>query len=165
MRIAIATSSLLVLVTLAACAAEDGGVQGPKAKPDTPGVVASQADAGGGTTWTDLYRDFFGPTAPASCAGSGGACHGAPGQSGARVSGYVCATRDGCRASMLSADTGLVQESDFAAPEESTLVTVLRRRSATGELEGTMPKGSSYELSHDAIARIEAWIRSGAPDD
>lgn len=122
-------------------------------------------DAGSGTTWTDLYRDLFGPTGGASCAGNG-PCHGSAEESGASGShGYVCASREGCRESMLSLETGLVQASDSTAPEKSTLVATLRRRSAKGGIVGTMPKRSEYVFSHDSIARIEAWIRNGAPDD
>jgi hypothetical protein len=66
---------------------------------------------------------------------------------------------------MLSIDAALVQSSDAAAPEKSTLVQVLRRRTASGKTLGTMPKRSGYVFSDDAIARIETWIRNGAPDD
>ena len=122
-------------------------------------------DAGAGVTWTALYLDLFGPTAPSGCAGSG-VCHGAAGESGAQASnGYVCATKDGCRESMLSLETGLVQSRDFAAPSKSTLVDVLRRRAAGGAVVGSMPKRSSYVFSHDSIRRIETWIANGAPDD
>jgi hypothetical protein len=139
--------------------------QAPAGASDEGGVASSVVDAGAGTTWTALYRDFFGPTAPASCAGSG-ACHGSSEASGADGSnGYVCASRDGCRASMLSVETGLVQASDADAPEKSTLVDVLRRRSANGGTVGSMPKSSTYVFSDESIARVEAWIRNGAPDD
>ena len=122
-------------------------------------------DAGAGTTWTDLYRDLFGPTGQASCAGNA-TCHGAADQAGAHGSfGYVCATRDGCRESMLSLATGLVQAQDFDAPAESGLVAALRRRSARGTVVGTMPRTAPYVFSHDSIARIETWISHGAPAD
>ncbi|MBN9167259.1 MAG: hypothetical protein BGO98_17810 [Myxococcales bacterium 68-20] len=122
-------------------------------------------DAGAGVTWTALYRDLFGPMAPSGCAGSG-TCHGAAGESGAQASnGYVCATKEGCRESMLSLETGLVQSRDFSAPSKSTLVDVLRRRDANGAVVGSMPKRSSYVFSRDSIDRIETWIANGAPDD
>lgn len=170
-----ATAAVVFLA--AACGAGEGrdgapgGDEAPSAPMETTASVADGGtaedlvDAGAGTTWTDLYRDLFGPSAPASCAGSG-ACHGAAEQSGARGSyGYVCASRDGCRASMLSPETALVQASDFGAPSKSTLVQTLRRRSASGSVVGSMPKRSTYVFSHDSIARVEAWIRNGAPDD
>ena len=122
-------------------------------------------DSGVGVTWTALYRDLFSPTAPSGCAGSG-TCHGAAGESGAQGSnGYVCATKEGCRESMLSLETGLVQSRDFAAPRKSTLIAVLRRRDANGAIVGSMPKRSSYVFSEDSIRRIETWIANGAPDD
>jgi hypothetical protein len=125
---------------------------------------ADTMDASTGATWSALYRDFFGPTGAASCAGNG-TCHGAPDQSGAEGSnGYVCASQDGCRESMLSLVTGVVQASDAQAPEQSTLVTMLRRRTSSGVV-GSMPKLSSYVFDSGSIDRIETWIRNGAPND
>lgn len=136
-----------------------GSTSGAEAPPE--GTV----DAGVGVTWTALYRDLFGPSAESGCAGSG-TCHGAAGESGAEGSnGYVCATKDGCRESLLSLETGLVQSRDFAAPSKSTLIDVLRRRDANGAIVGSMPKRSSYVFSQDSIRRIETWIANGAPDD
>jgi len=177
---------LALLVALAAacataCTAATGEVHGGALKLDAAPPQALQVDAGpigdaglspedlvdagAGTTWIDLYRDLFGPMGLASCAGSG-SCHGSADQAGAHGSfGYVCATRDGCRESMLSLATGLVQPQDFDAPAESGLVTALRRRSASGTVVGTMPRTSPYVFSHDAIARIESWIGRGAPAD
>lgn len=118
----------------------DGGTSDAELSPE------ESVDAGSGVTWTALYRDLFGPTAQSGCAGSG-ACHGAASESGALVSnGYVCATQQGCRESILSLETGLVQSRDFAAPSKSTLVLVLRRRDANGTIKGAMPKASPYEI-------------------
>lgn len=145
--------------------AEDSHARGPSSGTPIGAPPEDTVDAGAGVTWTALYRDLFGPTTPSGCAGSG-ACHGSAGESGAQASnGYVCATKGGCRESMLSLETGLVQSRDFAAPSKSMLVDVLRRRDANGTIVGSMPKRSSYVFSSDSIRRIETWIANGAPDD
>jgi hypothetical protein len=164
----VGTIAALVLVA-AACDAgrsdDEGGGVARKDEAESASNAEDLVDAGAGTTWTDLYRDLFGPTAPASCAGTG-MCHGTADESGARGSnGYVCTSREGCRESMLSLETGIVQPSDSKAPEKSTLIAMLRRRSASGGIVGTMPKRSEYVFSRDSIARVETWIRNGAPND
>ena len=138
--------------------------------PASTGAVSCEigADAGSGTTFTDLYRDFFGPTGAASCAGNG-TCHGDANQSGARSSGgYVCgASKDDCRASMLAMGTGpLVDPSkDPTNPELSGLVQELRRRKTDGTVVGLMPKSPACVFEQPAIDRIQAWIKNGAPND
>jgi hypothetical protein len=164
-------SMMTLVVVTASCDAASDEEQQSKDPISTPPTsdderpVGDQKAEGVGTTWSALYRDLFGPAATASCAGNG-MCHGSAAESGTQAShGYVCATREGCRTSMLSIETALVQSSDADAPEKSTLVQVLRRRNASGKTVGTMPKRSGYVFSEDAIDRIETWIRNGAPDD
>ncbi len=75
-------------------------------------AAASEGGGGTGTTFTDLYRDFFGPTGAAKCAGNG-TCHGTPDQAGASASGgYVCPD------AMGSADAGATV--DAAAPVDAS---------------------------------------------
>lgn len=165
---------MVALIGAAACsttAGEDrreGSSSAPTMQVGTDlsdGGSDKRAEEGAGSTWSDVYRDLFGPTAPASCAGAG-MCHGSAEESGASAShGYVCATKDGCRASILSSETGLVQPGDAVSPERSTLVQVLRRRSTNGSIVGSMPKRSSFVFSDAAMNRITTWIRNGAPDD
>lgn len=163
MKVRFGVVGALLVAVACGSAGEDNGARSTENASDP--TEADGLDGGAGATWTDLYRDLFGPAAPASCAGSG-ACHGALEQSGAQASrGYVCATKESCRSSMLSSGTGLIQPGDFAAPEKSKLVTALRRESASGGVVGTMPKRSTYVFSRQSIARIEAWIRNGAPND
>jgi hypothetical protein len=152
-----------LILSVAACGGGEGNednVQRDEARatpvPDT---------AAGGTTWSALYRDLFGSSAAASCAGTS-VCHGSASASGAIGShGYVCADAKGCRASMLSNEAALVQPSDATAPEKSTLIQVLRRQSSGGVLVGSMPKRSQFVFTNEQLARIETWIRNGAPDD
>jgi hypothetical protein len=164
-----------LLVFVAACVNATTDVKGGEGLFDTtppPSSVTPQtcdigADAGSGTHWSDLYRDFFGPTGAASCAGNG-TCHGDANQSGAKSSGgYVCgANKDDCRASLLSENTGLIAlPADQAAPEKSGLVTELRRKKADGTVVGLMPKTPACVFEPEAIDRITTWIKNGAPND
>lgn len=132
---------------------------------DAAGWPEEQLDAGSGTTWTDLYRDFFGPTGAASCS-SANTCHGDPSAVGTTKSaGYLCADKDGCRESMLSDSTLLIQPRDVAAPADSTLVRILWHRKADGSLTGSMPKTPRYVFSRASLERVQTWIANGAPND
>jgi hypothetical protein len=160
---------VVIGVALIAC------TNGALGNPSAPELSSDQAqtgpapedllDAGSGTTWTDLYRDLFGPTGQARCSGQGGGCHGASESSGTIASGYVCSTAEGCRASLLSPESSLVQPQGSGSLDASKLVRALRRRSAAGSIVGAMPRDSAYVFSHDSINRIEAWVQAGAPDD
>ncbi|AKU95388.1 hypothetical protein AKJ09_02052 [Labilithrix luteola] len=144
----------------------DPGLQeGDASDIDAASWPEEQVDAGSGTTWTDLYRDFFGPTGAASCSSSG-TCHGDPAAAGTTKSaGYLCADKDGCRQSMLSDTTALIQTRDFSAPEGSTLVRILWQRKTNGTLTGSMPKTPRYVFSRASLERIQTWIGNGAPND
>lgn len=178
-------TSGLVLVTVAvlgaaACATATGDVSGGDARFDASAPAFDDSsdfgeggvppedlrDAGSGTTWTALYRDLFGPSAPSGCAGDGD-CHGTATQAGAEASGgFVCADQAGCRDSLLSPSTGLVQAKDAAEPSKAALIFELRHRNAAGKVVGIMPKRpASYVFSHDSMARIETWIQNGSPND
>lgn len=163
---------------LAACADASGEVRGgdPRFDAAPPGPAPEEdaaadagpfpedlLDAGTGATWTDLYRDLFGPTGGASCAGDG-LCHGSADQAGAVASGFVCDSQAGCRASMLG-NSGLVKSADFTAPQQSFLATIVRRRRSDGSLLGSMPKRPAYVFSRASMERIQTWIQNGAPDD
>jgi hypothetical protein len=143
----------------------------------TTGQRATEADSGqgpehgepvnegAGETWTDLYRDLLGPGGAADCSGTHG-CHedpSAPGALGSR--GFVCASQGGCRDSLLSPETRLVQPDDFLAPDGSALMKSLRRLGPKGGTVGSMPKQSSYVFTGGALTRIKTWIRNRAPDD
>jgi hypothetical protein len=119
-------------------------------------------DAGSGARWSDLYRDLFGPTGGASCAGQGN-CHGEVGRPGEAASGFLCDTEEGCRESMLGA-SGLVPESALTAPASARLFGILRHRDECG-ISGRMPAGSSYVFSKASLERIRTWIVSEAPND
>lgn len=155
---------LAVVVTAAACATASGEVSGgdPREPVDAGIPPEELIDAGTGATWTDLYRDLFGPTGLASCAGTG-VCHGAVGQAGEVATHFVCSDQKTCRQTML--DAGLVRPKDSAAPEKSVLETTLRHRAPSGIVIGLMPKQPPFVFPRAAMDRISTWIAAGTPDN
>ena len=123
-------------------------------------------DAGTGSTFTDLYRDFFGPTGKASCSGDG-LCHGASTAAGAKGSGgFVCGSdATACWTSMTSGRSALVTTADAADPTKSALYLTIRHRRTDGSLAGSMPKRPLYVFSTASMQRIAAWVQAGAPND
>ncbi len=124
-------------------------------------------DQGTGVTFSDLYRDFLGPTGKASCAGSDGLCHGGPEKAGALgSSGFVCgADKDACYAAMTG-KASLVTSQDATEPTKSTLYLVVRHRRPDGSLVGNMPKRPvTYVFSTASMERIATWIKNGANND
>ena len=158
---ALAPVSALVV---AACAqASSDGVAGgdpkfdttPQAPPVAP-VPEGGVDAGAGTTFTDLYRDFFGPTGAARCAGGASSCHGAANHSGGNI--LVCgADKAECRTGIA----GLAAGGDFKA---SALFDVLRKSPASGQ--NRMPKApATFTFDEATMNRIADWAAAGAKDD
>jgi hypothetical protein len=155
--------------TALACSAppnEEGGDARFDAAPPTTGSNAcsgdANEDAGSGTTWGDLYRDFFGPTGKASCAGNG-ACHGDTSQAGYNGSGYQCpGTAAECYAGITATTPGLVTPGPVGDPTTTGLYLILRKCSGGG----LMPKApATVEFTAADMARIAAWIQAGAPND
>lgn len=134
------------LATACAVASTDEAVGGtPRFDPTPPRATSTDP------TFTALYRDFFGPGAPASCAGS--SCH-APGGGGAFA--FTCSVdQAACAASAAAIATN---EPTFRA---STLYRLLRKADGSGR----MPDGSTFVFDEAALARIEAWVKNGAKND
>jgi hypothetical protein len=99
----LASLTALVLVAAASCTDATGHISGGDALYSVPDASADpDLGLGTGTTFTDLYNDFFGPMSKAfpnakgqaGCAGIG-QCHGDPTQPGAMATGgYVCPSAD-----------------------------------------------------------------------
>jgi hypothetical protein len=131
---------------------------------DDSGCGDPNADAGSGTAWSDLYRDYFGPTGVASCAGTVGACHGETTGLGFQSSQYLCAGGvSGCYTGITNKSAGLVVVGDTTdSPTDSTLYAVLRKEC----IGGVMPKQpASFFFSPADMKRITAWIGAGAPNN
>jgi hypothetical protein len=132
----------------------DGGVlkvDGTPPPPPPAPTSSARIDSGTGTTFTDLYRDLFGPTGAASCSGSGGSCHGTPAPPG----GFACGpNKSDCRTSVAA----LARGADF---KSSALFAILRKSNG----DGRMPKSSAYAFDGTTMDRIGAWVAAGAKDD
>jgi len=169
-RTALVVPSLLGLSVLIACSAspnEDGGNArfdaSPAATGDGGACDDTTGDAGSGTAWSELYRDYFGPTGKASCAGTG-QCHGSTSQSGYAASGYVCpGTSTACYTGITSQSANLVTVGDTTDdPTTTVLYSVLRKCSGGG----SMPQQpASLMFTSADMARVAAWIKAGAPND
>jgi hypothetical protein len=159
---------------LAGCAEASGEVQGGEPLYDGGSSSTGTADLAdvGTVTWTDLYTDYFGPTAQASCTAVAAGCHLSEGDLGANGSGYVCgATKESCWAGITSsfskAYPAPVPDGGSASPETTVLYENLRQ---VGSTAGTMPLSSAdggmgYTFTALDLARIAAWIRQGAAND
>jgi hypothetical protein len=144
-----------------------------------------------GNGWTSLYTDYFGAPQKladggfsggrAACSGNG-ICHGDAGQTGAQVSGYICAGD--------ATDAG--KDECYASITSSMLTTVLLMPGASfvdqglwGQLNsventsGPMPLGPpdaasptpdagnypAYQFSAEDLARLSAWVDAGFPNN
>jgi hypothetical protein len=124
------------------------------------GVCQDEPEAGTGSTWTELYNDFFGGHGRAACAGNG-SCHGSSSQPGAGYSKYVCppdgdAGKDTCYTTLMA--SGYV--SSLITPPS---MGVLRTVNCTGCAMPATPQ--VYEFSQTDVNRISAWIAAGTPNN
>lgn len=157
--------ALCLVLLLFGSACTSTSIQGGESRFDAASVSLPNEDAGeldaSASTWAELHRDFFGPTGQASCAGDG-ACHGAPSQPGAMASGYVCPEgRDACYAGITNPAAHLVKLSSSGLASDTDLHRILRKSDGTG----IMPKRPEFVFSREDMARIDAWILRGAPND
>ncbi len=147
-------------LALTACSssptADDAPVDGGSAA--VSAYCADAGDRGDGSTFADLYRDFFGPTGGASCSAQS-ICH-VDGGTGAQTSGgYICAPdQQACWSAMTST---IVPRGGSATPEETPLYKVLRKAPPTPG-SGPMPRNSSFAFCPDDLKRIADWIAAGA---
>jgi hypothetical protein len=117
-----------------------------------------------GTTWTSLYRDYFGPSGVASCAGDG-ACHGGTTQQGYEYSGFLCPPGDtsaACWGGITSRGDGgaylILPDASFATDKLSQVLC-----QTTGV--GSMPLFCSYDFTPVDIQRVAGWVNAGALDN
>jgi hypothetical protein len=121
------------------------------------GVCATEPEAGTGSTWTELYTDYFGGHGRAACAGNG-SCHGSASEPGTQISGgYECppdgdAGKDTCY-------TTLTTSTYFS----NLLQGQLRSVTCSGCPMPLTPQ--VYEFSQTDVDRISAWIDAGAPNN
>jgi hypothetical protein len=137
----------------------DAGSEEEAAAPAMVDYCAEAGSRGDGSTFADLYRDFFGPTGQASCSARS-ICH-VPGGTGMQATGgYQCSPDEPtCWASMTST---IVPEGGSPTPEQTSLYQVLRKAPPTAG-SGPMPRNSAFAFCPDDLARIRDWIEAGAP--
>lgn len=161
--------AFFALASGAACAQASGDVKGGDALFDASApkvTTSSEGDAGPDPTWNGLYRDFFGPSGKASCAGDG-TCHGDASQPGAQASAWICnQDKDACYKS-IRGDSGLVTDADVTNTDPTKLpflLDIIRKDQPAGQ--NRMPKRpTTISFSIDDVARIKAWIKNGAKND
>jgi hypothetical protein len=115
----------------------------------------------GGHRWQDLYTCYFGGTGIAAC-GTMSGCHGNPSDEGVLSSdGFMCDPADAgaCWQSMTSV---LVPDGSASDPVDTTLYTALRKTDGTGSMP-LVPVSLVFQTGD--MARISAWITSGAPNN
>jgi hypothetical protein len=128
---------------------------------NAPGTPQFAVEAG--TTWSSLYRDYFGPGGTASCSG-GSNCHGSEAGAGFMSSGFLCPHGDAaaaCWAGMTHDGDGgpnIVGDVSF---NDGGLGTILCQNYCLGQ----MPNGCTYYFTPNDMARIAAWVSGGAKDD
>jgi hypothetical protein len=136
--------------------------------------VAPSADGGldGGQAvrWQDLYASYFGLAGQASCSQLPGSCHRAGSDLGVPTSGFVCGiTSDACWQGMTQSANGqtpLVPEGGAPDATKTSLWAALYKGApAGGAVRNNMPQNLSYTFSPSDLARIQAWIESGAPNN
>jgi hypothetical protein len=163
----------LLLPALSACASASPNEQGGTPRFDAGAPQISENEDGGdacgstafdaaeGTGWSDLYRDYFGPTAVSSCSGTAGQCHGV---GGVGTSAWTCgATVASCYQGITNPADDIVTVGDTTDdPTTSTLYVALRKQCGGG----TMPKApATFVFSASDMKRITDWIGAGAPND
>lgn len=146
----------LCLLVLAGCGG--GGSSGNSASCTDGTPVGTE------TTWTGLYRDYFGPHGTASCSAAPGQCHAAAGDQGALPSGYVCGDSQASCFEGMTASGSIVPAGGTADATSTRLYGALRK--APPNAGGTMPRSPScVAFSTDDLKRISSWISAGAKND
>ncbi len=164
----------LGLAAVAACTNAPPTEQGgdPRFDAQAPPLTTTQtscggdpnADAGSGHAYSDLYRDYFGPTGKASCTFNG-TCHGNANDQGAASSNYVCGPSAAeCYQGMIAG--GLFLANDKTTPPEDTLLySTLRDCSHVGSTVKMPQQPSTVYFTAADLQRIHDWLAEGAPND
>jgi len=116
-----------------------------------------------GSTWTDLYQCYFGPTGPDSCAGQtgqAGSCHGT---GGAESTIWTCGpSADSCYMGMMNYPM-IDPTKNTSNPTMSGLYMILCQTNGSGQMPNGCP---SYAQLYPAdMARIAAWIQDGGQNN
>lgn len=157
--------SAALAIALGACSDAPLDVTGGDARFDAAPPVAPPTGCakGGAGTWSELFRDCFGP-GHADCAGTAG-CHASAGDTGTSFSGFLCGrTKDECYAGMVGKDS-IVPMGGSQKPETTRLWNTLRKAPPASSPPRAMPNNSGFEFDAEALQRLRTWIQNGARND
>jgi hypothetical protein len=162
------------MVSATGCTDATGSIQG-----GDPQFAPQQREGSeGGTTWTSLYTDLFGPSGLASCNGPG--CHALSSDFGAMYSGFVCgSSKDACwqgltQGSVSEAGTLIPILPPDAGDITSTTFWLSLHKEGGAPVFNNMPCGqptscpaplSLYEFTSGDLQRISEWYKQGALDN
>jgi hypothetical protein len=116
----------------------------------------------GGDRWQDLYHCYFGPTGVANCS-LNGSCHVA----GAGSAGiWTCGTTSAqCYAGMLSNPAMLVPDGGAHDATQTLLYMSLRKSDGSASFLPMPMTPADVTFDTQDLARIDAWIMAGAPNN
>jgi hypothetical protein len=140
----------------------------PPVAPATDGgttvTMAPSCAPDGGATWSDLYRDCFGPD-HASCGQP--ACHGSASDPGSMSSGFVCGATQATCFNGITAMGSIVPAGGTPGSTSEAMTTSLYEniRKAPPNVGGDMPKMSTFAFTQADLDRISTWIADGAQND
>jgi hypothetical protein len=157
--------AVAIAAALFACSSAPGDVNGGQPLFDAAAPVPppTHCAEGMGTTWTDLYRDCFGP-GYADC-GSTGGCHRTSQDTGSAFSGFLCGgSKDDCYGGMVGIDS-LVPNGGSTTPEETRLYSALRKAPPLASPARAMPNDTGFQFTEADLTRIRVWIMNGAKND
>jgi|SRR5580658_3838229 hypothetical protein len=121
------------------------------------------------TRWQDLYSSYFGLAGQASCSQLPMSCHRAGADLGVATSGFVCGTTsDSCWQGMTQGQPGhaaLVPAGAADATQTPLWAALYKGAPNGGAVSNNMPQNLSYTFTMGDLARIQAWIQSGAPNN
>ncbi|HXX67626.1 MAG TPA: hypothetical protein VEK07_10615 [Polyangiaceae bacterium] len=168
------------------CTVATGSVQGgePLFDAAATGVVAVSSEAGGegggattnnpaaecqpggmysGSTWTDLYQCYFGPTGPDSCAGQTGQAASCHGTGGAESGIWTCGpSADSCYMGMMKYAV-IDPTNSTSDPTMNGLYMILCETNGSGQMPYGCPTSAQFYPAD--MARIAAWIQDGGQNN
>jgi hypothetical protein len=163
-------SVLAIALCASACSGRTEANDPIDASTDMDAALDADDDAndGGESTWTSLYRDYFGLSGVASCAGAptaAGGCHASRADTGSLASGFNCGmTQESCYAG-ITAPQSIVPAGGSATPETTLLYRSLRSTLPPQPGISPQPQSSTFAFSSADLQRIAEWIQRGAMDD
>jgi hypothetical protein len=160
----------------------DGGMPTFDAQSDPPHPSSDGGDAGDGeagcdvpdaanATWTALYADLFGPASIGQCGAAtrgdtngSTSCHQDGNGNGAQASGFICGMTQGdCYAGITSPMATFIGEQVVQPGDPCTSYLPQVLRTDAGGIMPFYPVAATF--SSDDIARVNAWIAAGAPNN